>query len=72
MVRIFTNSYGTPGDVEYKDCSKPETLAIWKELAKEALKETGFVEVEVKPTGGQLPAGKMLVNVYQVEWVAQL
>lgn len=73
-VRIYTNSYGSPGDVELSNCSVPATLAEWKTLAKEATKEdgSGFVEVEGTPTGGQLPPRKALVNVNQVEWVVQL
>ena len=73
-VRIYTNSYGSPGDVEYKDCSIPTTLSEWKTLAKEATKEdgSGYIEFEGKPTGGQQLPEKGLVNVNQVEWVVQL
>jgi hypothetical protein len=73
-VRIYLNSYGSPGDTEKKDCSIPTSLTEWKTLAKEATKEdgAGFVEVEEKPTGGQNSPIKALVNVNQVEWVVQL
>lgn len=67
------NSYGSPGDVEYKDCALPETIAKWTEAAKKALSEGGgFTEVTPKPTGGQLESKAIAVNVNQVEWVAAL
>lgn len=70
-VRLYTNSYGSPGDVEFKECIVPVSLEAWKTLAKEATKEdgSGFAEVETTPAQG---SKKILVNVNQVEWVYQL
>jgi hypothetical protein len=67
-VRILVNAYGSPGDVEYKNCSLPETLAKWQETAKKALSEQGGF-AEVKEVGASKEA---LVNVNQVEWVYPL
>lgn len=71
-LRIYVNSYGSPGDVENKIISSPATLAEWIEKAKKALEsEGGFVKCVTKAPSGSTTTSEVLVNVSQVEWVYQ-
>jgi len=60
-LRLYTTSYGTPGDVEHFDVEKPSNLADWITLATES-KESGFF-AEVTAVGGK----KCAVNTQLVE-----
>ena len=71
-LRVYTNSYGSPGDVEYKIISSPSTLAEWIEKAKEANeKQAGFLKCITKAPAGSSSTSEVLVNSGQVEWVYQ-
>lgn len=71
-LRVLTNSYGTPGDVEYKSISSPSTLAEWIEKAKKAnSEEAGFLKCITKAPAGSTSTSECLVNLGQVEWVYQ-
>lgn len=70
MLIVFTASYGSPGDVEHKYLSYPETLVQWSEKAKEARESKGsFLECTANPREKGKIGGKCLVNLEQVEWV---
>lgn len=71
-LRVYTNSYGTPGDVEYKIISSPATLSEWIEKAKEANEtKAGFVKCITKAPSGSSTTSECLVNLSQVEWIYQ-
>lgn len=72
-IRIYTNSYGSPGDVENKNFSTPGTLTAWIEAAKKANEsEGGFVTCITEPPPGSTTISKCLVHVEQVEWVYEV
>lgn len=72
-LKIYTNSYGTPGDVEYKIVSTPATLTEWIEKAKEANEsKAGFVSCVTKAPEGTTSTSKCLVSVGQVEWIYEV
>lgn len=72
-LKIYTNSYGSPGDVEYKIVSSPNTLTEWIEKAKTALsEEAGFVRCTTKAPEGTTATSKCLVAVDQVEWIYEV
>lgn len=71
-LKVYTNSYGTPGDVEYKIISNPGTLSEWIAKAKTALsEEAGFLKCITKAPAGSTTTSELLVNLGQVEWVYQ-
>jgi hypothetical protein len=72
-LKIFTNSYGSPGDVENKVMSSPATLTEWIEKAKKAVaEEGGFVTCITKAPEGTTTTSKCLVAVDQVEWIYEV
>jgi hypothetical protein len=71
-LRIYTNSYGSPGDTEYKIISSPATLKEWIEKSKISKEsEAGFLKCITKAPVGSESTSEVLVNLEQVEWVYQ-
>lgn len=69
-LRVYTTSYGSPGDVEHKYVSVPGTLAEWVEQSKTAREsKSGFLECTENPREAGKTGKKCLVNLEQVEWV---
>lgn len=72
-VQIRFLPYGSPGDVETVQLSKPETLAKWQEEAKVAKAEkANYLEVTGKPPYVNSSSQVFLVNVDQVVHVLQI
>lgn len=69
-LRVYTTSYGSPGDVEHKFISLPATLSEWVEKSKEAREsKANFLECTENPREAGKTGKKCLVNLEQVEWV---
>ena len=76
-LRIYTMSYGSPGDVENIRVVEPKTLTEWCEKAKEALSNSGgFIICNsqgVTLSGSpETEKKKISINVEAVEWVAEV
>lgn len=70
-VQVRFLPYGSPGDTETAQLSKPETLAKWQEEAKTARSEkANFLEVIGKPVNEK--SQTFLINVDNVVSVLQI
>ena len=72
-LRLYTNSYGSPGDVEFTDISAPGTLKEWGEKAKTAVESTGgFIECTTLAVLAGTATRKKLIRVGQIESVMEV
>lgn len=76
-LRVYTASYGSPGDVENKRITSPSTLTEWVEKAKEARESKGSFVLCVAqdftiPGNPENKKHNILINLEQVEWIVEV
>lgn len=76
-LRIYTMSYGSPGDVEKQRVLSPGTLTEWIEKAKKGRESEGSYVTCVAqeysvPGNPETKKQNILINLEAVEWVVEV
>lgn len=69
-LRLYTLSYGSPGDVEHFDITTPATVTEWITEAKGLEKDNYFLKVT--PANFTTSKKEVAVNVLTVERVVEI